>query len=211
MFYCVICTQTGKKKQWFVGVLCWDHILANNIHIECFCWIHSFMLIKHRSGLCTDTKPTTPLWWQDSKNCVLAPSTRNHYKSQMMFTDTVVAISFSCTSYSSDLTVSCGTKASSSVIALTTSGRESQLSSGPRLLHVEMMSTTCKIMYCVSLSGYIYHTCGEWWLRMCVWETSARHSSRSPCKARAAGVATSGLVHCLRVSVMAANMSPPCW
>lgn len=41
--------------------------------------------------------------------------------------------------------------------------------------------------------------------------TSARHSSWRPCRARAAGVARSGLMHCFRVRLMAANMSPPCW
>ena len=112
------------------------------------------------------------------------------------------------TSYSSDLAMSWGTKARSSAMALTISGRESQLSSGPRLLHVETISTTCKTSLMKTLLLCLHLLCG---VRVCVCVTSARHSSCSPCRARAAGVAMSGLVHWFRVSVMAANMSPPCW
>ena len=46
---------------------------------------------------------------------------------------------------------------------------------------------------------------------MYVSHTSARQSSCRPCRARAAGVAWSLLLHWVRMCVIAASISPPCW
>ncbi|TNN41856.1 hypothetical protein EYF80_047991 [Liparis tanakae] len=69
-------------------------------------------------------------------------------------------------------------------------GRESQLSSGPRLLHVDTMSTTCKTSLS-KVSTWVYWTC-------------------SKTRARAAGVAMSGLVHWFRMSLRQAALARMC-
>lgn len=124
------------------------------------------------------------------------------------------------TSYCSDLAVSWGTRAKSSAMAWTTPGCEWQLSSGQTLLHAEIISTTWerKIYFKTRTLEKIQKL---WSRKMMIPEfketngdrrgTSARHSSCSPCRTRAAGVARSGLLHCFKVSEMAATMSPACW